>query len=156
MWLRAPGGLLMRWIVDTFHACQMTGIIMPTRGWVLNGLGLYKTDEGFWWLVHINSGQGVVRLGVDPENGPNHLFEILGIADEVVDATNWTFEAPDGWKNHDPALPAKLNAIAAKFPGWVESPARHHRMDDLSEKLARTRGVNEDMQEAARKAGFQL
>ena len=146
----------MRWIIDTFTACQMTGLLTPTRGWVCKGLGLYRTDEGFWWLVHLNSGHGVVRLGKDPEHSRNPLSDVLLIADEIADAADWTFGSLDGWTNRNPDLPAKLSAIAARYPGLVESPARHHRMEDLGEKVSATRRADEDMSEAARLVGFKL
>lgn len=112
------------WTVDTFMACQ-TEFIVPTKGWTRKGLGLYRNFAGLWWLVHLNTGHGVVRLGVEDADGMAHesLLEVLPYADEIADATDWTFTHVGGWRNRDPDLPTKLQAIANRAaPGFMTSP----------------------------------
>lgn len=113
------------WQVGEFMSCQ-TDELVPTKGWTKRGVGLYRNALGLWWLVHLNTGHGIVRLGIEDLDGLGHELrhEIIVWADAVVDAADWDFDGIHGWRNRNPDLPAKLQEITNMAPaGMITTPA---------------------------------
>lgn len=105
------------WVIEDFMAVQTT-VAVRTKGWTKQGVGLYRNALGFWWLIHLNTGHGIVRLGVEDLDGLAHepRMDVMVWADAIVDAADWTFSDVGGWKNRTPDLPQKLQEIVDQAP----------------------------------------
>lgn len=100
----------VRWVRGKFKTSIINGVI-TVEGWVdeKKGLGFYRNFMDEWWIVHLNSGHGIINM-------TGESLQVLPVASEIAEAADWTFEGLDGWRNRNPDLPAKLNEIARRHP----------------------------------------
>jgi len=90
--------------------------VQKVHGYTLAGLGLHRegaTPEGSqtrWALTHLGSGCAMLRpVGT--------LAMAMPLATDVARCTDWTlFDMPDGWRQTDPDLPGKVQAIVDAHP----------------------------------------
>lgn len=98
--------------------------IQEVFGWVDRraGVGLYINQMDEWWFVHLNTGHGVCKM-------VGTLLQVLPLATELKEVTDWTFDGVTGWKNRDPDLPRKIGEIWARNPMRMpdDIPGEHLR-----------------------------
>lgn len=76
------------------------------------GLGVHRAGAEKWMLIHLATGHGVVRIDADETDA-------IVIATEIADCADWTFTSLDGFKNFDPLLPSKMQAIVELYAPCV-------------------------------------
>ena len=95
--------------------CAHQTMPIPHAGYVYNGVGIYKTQEGSpkgrrppkWALIHLGSGHRICIIAA-------HFLDACHIAYDIANLGDWSFDGIKGWKNVDPELPRKLEDYAAK------------------------------------------
>ncbi|MFC3208121.1 hypothetical protein [Aquamicrobium soli] len=128
----------MTWQPAKFKLAWITGP-HEIEGYVFRGLGLHMTASASpkgrrlarWSLTHLNTGHRVAIINGDVRTA-------FSIAYEIARCSDWeAFTALGGWKNTDPDLPAKIDAIAARFPKNVDRNAGHGGGDEeIASKIA--------------------
>ena len=85
-------------------------------GYAQDGLVLYHSGwmtprtKTQWSLIHIGSGGTILHL-------TGSVAIVMPVASEIAECGDWTlFDLPDGWKQTDPELPAKVGAICRAHP----------------------------------------
>lgn len=80
------------------------GLVMRHHGWAT------PREDTCWSLVHLGSGGTILRL-------VGRIAVVMSVAAEIAECSDWTlFDLPDGWKQTDPDLPAKVGAICEAHP----------------------------------------
>lgn len=89
-----------------------------TEAWGYEHQGLALRHSGWaeprtntkWSLVHIGSGGTIMRL-------VGSVSMVMPVASEIAECSDWTlFDLPEGWRQTDPDLPAKVGAICEAHP----------------------------------------
>ncbi len=63
-----------------------------------------------WTLIHLGSGGAIARL-------TGRVATVMPVAAEIAECSDWTlFDLPEGWRQTDPGLPAKVGAICEAHP----------------------------------------
>lgn len=106
------------WREGQFFIAQADGP-HERSGFVCESLGLHCTSESLdsieeWTVTHLKSGHAIAYITGSP-------LLAQKIAGKLADCSDWAFDALDGWKNTDPALPIKVVAI-------VQRHRRHARL----------------------------
>lgn len=90
----------------------------PVENWGYEWKGLVLRHSGWatprtktrWSLIHIGSGGTIMRF-------TGNVSTIFPVAGEIAECGDFTlFDLPDGWRQTDPDLPAKIGAICASHP----------------------------------------
>ena len=98
------------WSSTTFLISLPSGPAFVS-GYTHRGIGMHhdgwrrprKLTE--WTVTHLGSGAIVARLRGD-------VFTVFPIATAIAECSDWTlFDMPDGWRQTDPDLRAKVRAI---------------------------------------------
>lgn len=80
------------------------GVIMRHAGWRT------PRSETMWTLYHAGSGSAVARF-------TGTVSTVMPVASEIAGCSDWTlFDLPEGWRQTDPELPAKVGAILNAHP----------------------------------------
>ena len=100
MFVRAvPGGIPA---VDCGYECR--GLVLRHSGWAT------PRSETRWGLYHAGSGAGIARF-------TGSVATVFPVALEIALCSDWTlFDLPEGWRQTDPDLPAKVGAIMEAHP----------------------------------------
>ena len=121
------GHIEQRWLPRQFHVARRSASPLLVSGYVWRGLGLHHRGWGApraqtrWSLIHLGSGGCFLRFIGD-------VATVFPVAGEIARCSDFTlFDLPDGWRQTDPALPAKIGAICqahpeafpdSQFAGW--------------------------------------
>lgn len=114
----------MIWQPATFKVA-MAGGLREVSGYVFRGLGLHLVIDASpkgrrpasWSLSHLNTGHRIALVKGDVQT-------VFPIAHEVATCTDWeAFTSLSGWRNTDPELKTKVEAIAARFPASLDRMA---------------------------------
>lgn len=90
----------------------------PVARWGYIHLGLAMCHNGWasprsetrWMLTHIGSGGQVIQM-------IGAVRTVMPVASEIANCSDWTlFDLPNGWRQTDPELPAKVGAICKAHP----------------------------------------
>jgi hypothetical protein len=123
------------WRPAQFFRAVPGGAPIETWGYERQGLALRhsgwatpRTDTQ-WTLIHLGSGGAIMRF-------TGTVAVVMPVAGEIADCSDWTlFDLPDGWKQTDPELPAKVGAICDAHP--EARPETAYAADEISEADAR-------------------
>ena len=86
------------------HGYEWRGLALRHSGWAT------PRTETRWTLVHIGSGASIVRFTGD-------VATVFAAPGEIALCGDWTlFDLPEGWRQTDPELPAKVATILAAHP----------------------------------------
>lgn len=106
----------MAWTPACFFRAVPSGAPVEERGYLYRGLALkhhgwaMPRSRTRWTLIHIGSGSAVMCF-------VGSVSTVMPVAGEIAECTDWTlFDLPDGWKQTDPELPAKVKAICEAHP----------------------------------------
>lgn len=123
----------MTWVPDKIKRALGPDIVIDV-GWTYRHLGLVDIGSEHWWIIHLNTGHGIAMMVGDP-------IEVMAVATEIAEATNWDFEGLTGWKNYDPDLPKKMGEIWARNPDVMpyDIPDESRRSEDTATKIAVSR-----------------
>lgn len=104
------------WQPARFFRAKPGGDPVEVSGYEWRGLGLRHSGwatprtETRWTLTHLGSGAGLVRFTGD-------VATVFPVAGEIALCGDWTlFDLPEGWRQTDPDLPAKVAAILDAHP----------------------------------------
>ena len=90
----------------------------PLEAWGYEWRGLALRHSGWatprtetrWTLIHLGSGGAIMRFVGD-------VRTVMPVASEIAECSDWTlFDLPEGWRQTDPELPAKVGAICEEHP----------------------------------------
>lgn len=108
-----------RWSAERFKVTipgTSPPVLWETKGWVYHRsraraghVGLCLDAFGHWWIVHLKSGYRVLRM-------EGEARDVMPLATEVAEITDWSFDGPTGWRKTDPELAGKLAMVWAKNP----------------------------------------
>ena len=105
-----------RWQPAQFFVASPGGEPVEAWGYQWRGLALRHSGwavprtETKWWLIHLGSGSVILRL-------VGNVAMVMPVAAAVAECGDWTlFDLPDGWRQTDPELPAKVAAICQEHP----------------------------------------
>lgn len=106
----------IRWRPVRFFRAVSGGAPVETWGYEWRGLALRHSGwatprtETRWALVHLGSGGAFVHFAGD-------VATVMPVAGEIAECSDWTlFDLPEGWRQTDPDLPAKVGAILMAHP----------------------------------------
>lgn len=86
------------------HGYEWRGLALRHSGWAT------PRTQTRWALVHLGSGGTFARFVGD-------VATVMPVAGEIALCSDWTlFDLPDGWRQTDPDLPAKVAAILNAHP----------------------------------------
>ena len=86
------------------YGYEYRGLILCHAGW-----GWPRT-ETVWSLVHAGSGGTFLRL-------TGTVATVFNVAGEIAECSDFTaYDLPEGWRQTDPDLPAKIGAICNAHP----------------------------------------
>jgi hypothetical protein len=86
------------------HGYENRGLALRHSGWAT------PRSETQWTLVHVGSGGALMRF-------TGSVATVMPVASEIAECSDWTlFDLPDGWRQTDPELPAKVGAICEAHP----------------------------------------
>jgi hypothetical protein len=98
-WRAVPGG---EPVEEWGYECR--GLALRHAGWAT------PRTETRWTLIHIGSGGSIMRF-------TGSVAAVMPVAGEIAQASDWTlFDLPEGWRQTDPELPAKVGAICEAHP----------------------------------------
>ena len=104
------------WKPASFFRANPGGAPIEAWGYEHRGLALRHAgwatprSETRWTLIHIGSGGAVMRF-------TGSVATVMPVAGEIAACSDWTlFGLPDGWRQTDPELPAKVGAICEAHP----------------------------------------
>lgn len=113
-----------RFYLATPHGPSLT----DAYSYTYKGLGLHLAMQGagtgkrarkpIWTLTHINTG-----LSVGYYHGSLSTAAEMGT--EVAELLDWSFMGPDGWKNVEPEIKAKLQSVIKKYSGGKLPSVEH-------------------------------
>lgn len=105
-----------RWRPAWFFEARVGGAPVKVHGYEWRGLAMWHTGWATprtatrWMLVHLGSGGAVARFTGD-------IATVMPVAGEIAECGDWTlFDLPEGWRQTDPDLPAKVAAILDAHP----------------------------------------
>lgn len=109
-------------------------------GYAHKGLGMQFVWDGSpkgrrpptWCLYHLNSGHRICLIHGKSETA-------FPIALEIAELTDWDFDGLDGWRNREPELPAKVAAVAQKYPKALEMAYGNGGNEDTARQIAMAR-----------------
>lgn len=107
----------------------------PVDGFVYQGVGLSLASdtESLWVLTHLQSGHAicfaVATIGI-----------ALEAAAEVAEATDWSFDGVAGWRNRDPDLPKKMQALFERHDGVLQATQDNPRSEAAARAVLVRRG----------------
>lgn len=106
----------LRWLPAKFHRAVPNG--EPVEEWGYEWRGLALRHSGWatprtrtrWSLIHVGSGGTIMRFTGD-------VASVFPVAGKIAECGDFTlFDLPEGWRQTDPELPAKIGAICAAHP----------------------------------------
>ena len=104
------------WKPLQFFRAVPGGIPLEDWGYEQRGLALCHAGwanprtETRWTLIHLGSGGAIMRF-------VGNVATVMPVASEIADCGDWTlFDLPEGWRQTDPDLPAKVGAICEAHP----------------------------------------
>lgn len=121
------------WLETSFKIARFNEPPVTVNGVVHErGIGVHRVGEEKWLLIHVRSGHAIVRLDL-PE------IEAIAVATEIAELGDWTFESLQGWQNHQPLLPGKMQALVELYAPAIVIPGGFSNADD-EQAAARVRG----------------
>ena len=114
------------WKPDSFLLAEISGP-RSVPGYIYKGLGLHQVFKASpkgrrpptWGLTHLGTGLNVCFI-------QGTVATAFPVATQIAECGDWDFDGPDGWRNHDPDLPAKameiINAHGMCKRGGNDSP----------------------------------
>ncbi len=117
-----------RFAIATPNGAQIVG------GHIYRGLGMYQTLPASpkgrrpptWCLMHLASGHAIVDI-------KKHNDSAFDTAAQIAEMADWSFIAPDGWRNSDPDLINRIKALLVFDPGLSRFGGT-----DINYEIART------------------
>jgi hypothetical protein len=104
------------------------GGIASVNGYVRDGLGLHTKRRAKWHLTHLRTGHCVFIIRGDIERA-------MSIVERALQFGNWDFDTFDGWRNRDPELKSKVEAIfRSENLGLADEGNRRH--EQLAKEIA--------------------
>lgn len=145
-----------RWMPTKFYRAIHGGSPVEESGYMWRGLGLCHSGwatprtKTRWSLIHIGSGGAIMRF-------TGNIATVFPVAGEIAECGDFTlFDLPDGWRQTDPDLPAKIGAICDAHPEALPDTSfvgETISVDDaravISANDAQNRPLPEHMQSAA-------
>ncbi len=106
----------MNWTLQKFLTATPDGV-KEVDGYVYKGLGVTLSVAGngllppLWRITHLGSGHPLAHIKAPQERA-------VEVATELAECADWDFMGLYGWKNRDPQIVQKVDAIKAKYPGY--------------------------------------
>jgi hypothetical protein len=104
------------WSPALFFQAVAGGKPIGRWGYVFRGLALHHSgwasprSKTQWKLTHIGSGGSFLKF-------TGAVSDVFPVAREIAECSDWTlFDLPEGWRQTDPDLPAKVGAICEAHP----------------------------------------
>lgn len=123
------------WQPARFYCAVPGGAPVEEWGYKRRGLALRHSgwanprSETRWTLIHLGSGGPVASF-------VGNVSTVMPVAGEIATCTDWTlFDLPEGWRQTDPDLPAKVEAICEAHP--EARPDTSSRTETISDADAR-------------------
>ncbi len=133
----------MTWIYQPYKIASPAGI-KTVDGLTYKGIGIHmKFPSGvvkppFWEITHLNSGHRICYIAAP-------LERTRQIATEIADMADWDFQGLEGWRNLDPEIRDKMNAIEEKYhPDIVRKGGKHPLDPDQAREIMLKR-LDEDI-----------
>lgn len=100
---------------DYLLAVSVEPYTSKVSGYTYRGLGLHVLDAGSpggrrkptWRLTHLGTGCSLADIKGD-------VATAFPVATEIAECSDWDFISLDGWRDRDPEIGAKVNAIIGR------------------------------------------
>ena len=104
------------WAPATFFRAMPGAAPVEAYGYEHRGLALRHSGwetprtKTRWSLIHLGSGGTIMRM-------TGSVATVMPVAKEIAECGDWRlFDLPEGWRQTDPELPAKVGAICLAHP----------------------------------------
>lgn len=115
------------WTPKTFKVQTPDGIA-DRAGHTYNGIGVFHDPQGFWVVVHLNTGLVSQFLGDTPR-----YREALTDLAQCVD---WGFTRDGGWQNSQPDYVERIQAWRDRY-GFAKQPVTDRTPPERKDEAAR-------------------
>ena len=110
------------------------------RGFIYRGLGVFKVLPSSlkgrrpprWSVTHLGSGHQVALIDA-------HMVEAFNIATEIAECGEWDFDSLEGWRDRDPTLLKKRDAILLRHGEKCPEHRREEKNHDVARAIAEAR-----------------
>lgn len=140
-----------RWLPAKFYRAVHGGL--PVDEWGYEWRGLVLRHSGWatprtqtrWSLIHIGSGGTIMRF-------TGTVATVFPVAGEIAECGDFTlFDLPDGWRQTDPDLPAKIAAICDAHPEALPDTSFTALSSDDARAVIEAREAARDSPEPSRR-----